>query len=393
MNQKIKHQVPSLLLLITLVGFPQISETIFTPSLPEIASAFGVSMSVTQLTMSIYFFAFAFGVFFWGRLSDRLGRRPAMLQGIVVYGIGSFLCFVSPTIEWLLLARFIQAFGASTGSVTTQTILRESYDGKQRHVLFAHISSALAFTPAIGPLIGGIVGQYFGFRVVFFVLVAMSVLVFFYAYWQLPETLATTERQTVKLWPIAKRLVTDSKVVTYAMLIGIINGILFSYYAEAPFIFTGYFKMSMMAYGFIGIVVAIASVVGAQLSKYLLGKLRPEMIILGGIVVLLIGNGVLLAIAYGSGPVWFQLSGFLVGIFVMLVGVGAALPNCLSLALVDFQDVIGSAGALFSLSYYFLVSLVTFGMSLCHNGSLLAMPFYFIGLGTLMLLLVEKYLV
>ncbi|WP_283808930.1 MFS transporter [Vagococcus allomyrinae] len=130
MNRQHK-KTPSLVLLITLVGFPQLSETIFTPSLPEIATALGVSMSTTQLTMSIYFFAFAFGVFFWGWLSDRVGRRPAMLYGISIYGLGSFLCLVSPTMELLLLARFIQAFGASTGSVTTQTILRESFDGGQ----------------------------------------------------------------------------------------------------------------------------------------------------------------------------------------------------------------------------------------------------------------------
>ena len=75
-----------------------------------------------------------------------------MLLGIVVYGAGSFLCYIANSIEVLLVSRFIQAFGASAGSVVTQTILRESVEGHKRHVMFAQISAVIAFTPAIGPL-------------------------------------------------------------------------------------------------------------------------------------------------------------------------------------------------------------------------------------------------
>lgn len=74
----------------------------------------------------------------------------------------------SNNITMLFIGRFVQAFGASTGSVTTQTILRDNYHGNDRHHLFAKISAALAFSPAIGPLIGGFIGQYYGFRVVFY---------------------------------------------------------------------------------------------------------------------------------------------------------------------------------------------------------------------------------
>lgn len=61
-----KQSVPSLLLMIVLVAFPQISETIYTPSLPDIAAALGVDFSSVQLTLSIYFIGFALGVFCWG---------------------------------------------------------------------------------------------------------------------------------------------------------------------------------------------------------------------------------------------------------------------------------------------------------------------------------------
>ena len=382
---------PSLLLLICLVGFPQISETIFTPSLPEIASSYQVSMSSAQLTLSIYFLAFAFGVFFWGWLSDIVGRRPAMIYGIVLYGIGSLLCYTSQSIEFLLVARFIQAFGASTGSVTTQTILREAFTGNKRHELFAQISAALAFTPAVGPLIGGFVGNYFGFRIVFLTLVLMALAIFAYTVTSLPETFDVSERKKVALWPIVIRFLKNPKVLTYGFLIGTINGILFSYYAEAPFIFIEKFGLSPSIYGFLGIVIAGASILGALLSKKLLGTHQAEWIITLGLRIMLVGSLLLLVSSYTTFlQKWIQFAAILISIFVTLLGTGTALPNCLSLALVDFQDVIGSAGAIFSLGYYLLVSLITLGMSTLHNGTLYMMPMYFIGLGIVMMVLTKK---
>lgn len=394
MKKSIETRVPSLLLLIVLVGFPQISETIFTPSLPDIAQDFQTSMATAQLTLSIYFLAFAIGVFFWGWLSDFIGRRKAMLYGLIFYGVGSFLCFRSGSIEVLLLARFVQAFGASTGSVVTQTILRESYSGNQCHALFAQISAALAFTPAIGPLIGGFVDQYWGFRAVFFVLVMMSVLIFCYAFFRLPETFEVSKRVPVKIVPIIRRLLRSPKVLTYGFLIGAINGVLFSYYAEASYIFIEQFHLSTVMYGFLGIAVAGASILGSLLSKRLLSIYEPEKIILLGIKTMMFGTLFLLITSVANSlPESVQFWLMLIGIFILLTGTGMALPNCLSLALVDFQDVIGSAGAIFSLGYYLLVCLFTFGMSKLHNGTLLAMPLYFLFMGGLMFLLARKFLI
>lgn len=127
MEKNIETKKINLALLVCLVGFPQISETIYTPSLTEIATSYGVSLNLAQMTLSIYFLAFAAGVFFWGVSSDYLGRRKAMNFGIFIYILGCLVCLISSNITVLFIGRFIQAFGASTGSVTTQTILRDNY--------------------------------------------------------------------------------------------------------------------------------------------------------------------------------------------------------------------------------------------------------------------------
>lgn len=382
MNRKIS--TPSLLLLIILVGFPQISETIYTPSLPDIANSLNASSNMIQLTLSIYFLGFAVGVFCWGRLSDSIGRRPAMLWGILVYGVGSLGCYLSVSVEWLLVSRFIQAFGASTGSVVTQTILRESIDGAKRHAVFAQISAALAFTPAIGPLIGGWVDQSLGFRAVFLTLVVMSVAIYVYTLTSLPETRVTTTSK-ISTISVARRMVSDRRVWAFGFLIGTTNGILFSYYAEAPFIFIEFFHMSPGMFGFFGIFVAMSSIFGAMLSKRLLTRFPAEKIILIGSVVTTAGAICLTSLAlYGMRPSVTFLILMVACIFVLLLGIGMAIPNCLSLALIHYSDVLGTAGAIFGLGYYVVVSLITSGMSYLHNDSLLTMPVYFLVLAAAM---------
>ncbi|WP_121604354.1 multidrug effflux MFS transporter [Virgibacillus sp. Bac332] len=388
-----KYTAPSLLLMIVLVAFPQISETIYTPALPDIANAIGATNNSVQLTLSIYFIGFAFGVFCWGWVSDLIGRRPAMLSGLVFYVIGSVMCFYSETVTFLLVSRFIQAFGAATGSVITQTILRESMSGSTRHVMFAQISAVIAFTPAVGPLIGGWVDQELGFKAVFLVLVIMSILLFIYAFFRLPETTNGLTRKRVAILPVAKRIVFSPRVFVFGLLIGGINGILFSYYAEAPFIFMEHFHMSPGMFGFLGIIVALASIIGAIISRKLLTIYQPERIIHLGCFVMIVGSLLLtLAVIFTASFNLALLLGILVAVFIMLIGAGIALPNCLSLALVDFQDVIGTAGAVFSLGYYMLVSLVTTGMSFLHNGSLITMPLYFLSISVVMWALGKKYI-
>lgn len=198
------------------------------------------------------------------------------------------MCFYAETISFLLVSRFIQAFGAATGSIITQTILRESVSGSRRHAMFAQISAVIAFTPAVGPLIGGWVDQALGFRAVFFVLIAMSMLLFIYTYLRLPETTDISTRKRIAIFPVVKRILSSPKVLVFGLLIGGINGLLFSYYAEAPFIFIEHFHISPGLYGFLGIFVALASIIGAMISKRLVINFKPEKVIHLGCYVMML---------------------------------------------------------------------------------------------------------
>lgn len=289
--------VPSIFLIITLVGFPQISETIYSPALPDIVTALKTTDELVQWTLSIYFLGFALGVFFWGRLSDHFGRRPTMLLGIIIYGLSSLACFLSNSIEWLLCYRFFQAFGASVGSVVTQTIMRESFEGKDRQKLFSAIGIALSLTPALGPFIGGYINEWFDWRANFTVLVILSVLIFFYTLFRLPETRTkqppSVVKSPIKLFEVGLRLLKDKRVLGSTWLIAAVNGILFSYYAEAPFIFIEIIGISPSQYGWLGVFIGSAAMLGSVISHRLSGRLSTDELILLGCKVMIVSALVL----------------------------------------------------------------------------------------------------
>lgn len=374
--KNVQKQVPSLLLLITLVGFPQISESIFTPILPALSRAMHVSASQSQLTMSIYFVAFAVGVLFWGQFADYRGRRPAMLGGLVFYLLGNCGLYFSPAFNWLLICRLIQAFGASAGSVVTQTIMRESFSGVTGAKVFAKVSAAMALSPALGPLIGGSVQTAWGYQNVFSVLIMMAIACCLYAGACLPETRPASVQMAS--WSqqrhVVKRLLRDPVVWIYGLLISGINGILFSYYAEAPFIFETHFGLSAVAYGSLGLLLAAASLGGALLVNWLVNFWSPMKIALSGLLLSSFA-AVGLVIAAGLN----HMPGMLLGIFIVFLGLNITLPNALNRALIGYESVMGSASGWFSLGYYLAVSALTYLMSWLHHGSIITLPIYMLG--------------
>lgn len=204
------NKLPPLWLVVGLMMFPQIVETIYSPVLTHIASQFRVSDGQASQTLSVYFLAFAVGVVCWGRLCDLIGRRPAMLAGLLTYGAGCLLALLANLFETLLLARIISAFGAAVGSVVTQTMLRDSYQGSDLARVFSVMGVALSLSPVLGLVSGGLLAEQLGYLGVFSGLLVLALGLTVIASWRLPETRpAITTR--VALWPLACRMARDGK--------------------------------------------------------------------------------------------------------------------------------------------------------------------------------------
>lgn len=211
------------------------AETIYTPSLPNIAIELNSTPPIVEFTLTIYLIGFAIGTFFWGHLSDRIGRKNSLLSGLIFFILGCIFCYYSYSITELMISRFIQAFGGSAGSVLGQAICRDAFTGAKLGKVYSIIGVALSIFPAIGPLTGGIIAEHDTWHSIFIVLSAFGVLAAIFVIIMLPETLTKDNRKNIPITGVMLQMRQDRKVLGFAVIIGICNGILFSYFAEGAF--------------------------------------------------------------------------------------------------------------------------------------------------------------
>jgi len=367
-------------LLLCLVGFPQISETIYGPILPSLSQGLAISEAQSQLTLSFYFIGFAIGVLYWGLRADRLGRRSSMLQGLLYYFVGSLFCLLSPSLDLLLVSRMIQAFGASVGSVITMTILRDLYQDQDRHRVFSILGTAISCTPAIGQVLGGVIDEYAGYKGVFYGLCTLAIVMWLWAFLYLPETKPAQllEQKPPRPWPLFLKMLTDTKVLTFSFIIGAGNAMLFGFFGESPFIFKNIFNINPAHYGIAGIFVAIAGIIGSQYSRYLLKKqVNALNIIKKGINIAVIFS--LIYALYMNSP-YYHIGFFILIIMPLLGALGMIMPNCLSIGLESYQKSLGAAGAFFGLMYYSVLSIMMFLLTLLPENPHTKLAIYFVGL-------------
>lgn len=379
----------SLFLLIALVGFPQISETIYTPALPSIETGLNVSAYLVEATLAIYFLGFSVGVFLWGTISDFIGRRYVMLIGLLLYGMATFNCAIANTIESLLIWRFLQAFGASVGSVITQTIVRDAYDASDRISLFSKISAALAFSPAIGPLLGGVISEYLDWRANFWILVALSFVLFIWTFVSLQETKPkhTKNLSVASLKELFLLMLSSRQLFGHVLLISCTNGIIFGFYQEAPFVFIKQLGMQPSWYGCFGLLIASATILAAKISYKQRCNVKYESIIYVGSMYVSMGGCVLTLLAvFSQIPIYLGLFVVVLTLFIIFFGIGLIIPNSLSHALKIYSNQAGAAGSIFGGLYYCLIAGFMWLMSIIHNGTVFPLPLYITLLSTGLLL-------
>jgi DHA1 family bicyclomycin/chloramphenicol resistance-like MFS transporter len=380
--------LPSLWLVIFIAGLPQFSETVYTPSLPEIASALRTSESMAEYTLTIYLFGFAIGTLFWGKLSDKIGRKPCVLAGLFVFVIGSIGCYFSDTIAILMISRFIQAFGGSIGSVIGQAICRDAFHGPALGKSYSIVSSALAFFQVIGPVIGGVIAEHFGWSSIFLFLTVNALILSFFVARYLPETHYLELRKHIPISKVVLSMIQDRKVIGFGIIVGGCNGISFSYLAEGPFYLIELLGLSPSQYGFSFISLAMGAMLGGLASRKL-HDYRESKVIMGyGLIILLSGCAMLSSIMVIHTYIPIHRSWLICCVIVSqtinMFGMSVITSNALALALVDYKWCIGTASSIFGFGYYFIISLCTLFMGFLHNGTLLPMPLYFLTIALLM---------
>src|ERR1700733_11217562 len=178
----------TLLLLVAMNGVAPISLYILVPALPKLATTFGRDISIAQMTVSLYMVGLACSQIIMGPLSDRFGRRPALLAGLGLMVVASAGCMFAETLPQLIAARFLQALGGATGMVVSRAIIRDLYSRERIGAMISLVIAVMMIAQMLSPLTGGLLETAFGWRSIFYVITAAAIVIAAAIALSLPET-------------------------------------------------------------------------------------------------------------------------------------------------------------------------------------------------------------
>jgi DHA1 family bicyclomycin/chloramphenicol resistance-like MFS transporter len=254
----------------------------YLPSLPSIGAELHASAAMTQWTVATFLAGMALGQLIYGPASDRLGRKPPMLLGVVVYIAGSLGCALAPSAPLLIAARFLQALGACSGSVISRAVVRDQFGHVETARVLSLMMLIMGLAPILAPLVGGALLELGGWRTIFWVMTAFGVVLIFAAYLRLRESRSEAVAAHARSeHPVQAylSLFGQRRLVGYA-LAGALNGaLLFTYISSSPALLIGTYGIPAAAFGWVFGLNAVGVIGGNQVNRHLLRRHTPDQVL------------------------------------------------------------------------------------------------------------------
>ena len=158
------RQRPHLFFLILITAAGPLAMNILNPAMPLIEREFATTYEVAGLTLTLYLLSLGVSQLFVGALSDRYGRRPIVLAGMVLFIVGTVLCYFATSIEALIVGRIIQAAGGCAGLAMGRTMIRDMYGTEKAASMMAYMVMIMVVVPLLATPIGGLLTDQLGWK-------------------------------------------------------------------------------------------------------------------------------------------------------------------------------------------------------------------------------------
>jgi DHA1 family bicyclomycin/chloramphenicol resistance-like MFS transporter len=334
-------------LLAALSAIGPLTTDMYLPSLPDIARQLHASTAQVQFTISAYLIGFAVGQIFYGPVSDRHGRKPVLMAAMALYCVASLACALSTSIEMLIIARTFQALGGSGGIVLTRAIVRDIYAGARAGRELSLIGSVMALAPVLAPIAGGLLQTGFGWRAVFFALVAAGLVGAGIVWLLLPETLNTRAAEPVSIASMGRSYRIVVRNPAYLAYLGITSASyagLFAWISGAAFVLQNLYGLTPFDFGAAFALGSIGYMTGSALAARIVVRFGLDGVLgVGGCACAVGGLGMVAAVALGLSS---SLS-LVAPVAIYLAGLGMVLPQGIAGAMTPFPERAGAASSLF----------------------------------------------
>ncbi|MFI6493325.1 multidrug effflux MFS transporter [Streptomyces sp. NPDC050564] len=334
-----------------LTVFGPISMDLYLPALPALTGELHASTSAAQLTVTACLLGLAFGQVIAGPLSDRFGRRRPLLVGAVAYIATSVLCAISPSVETLVAARFVQGLAGAVGIVIAQAAGRDLYSGGKLVRYYGRLTVIGGLAAIIGPVAGGQLAAFTDWRGIFIFLALLGAAILIACLAVFRETLPPQERTGGGLSQSGRdfrRLLADRLFLGAVLITGLVNAALFAYLSGATYVLQGIYGLSPQGYSFaFGL-----NSLGFMLFGFAAGRLSERWSEQGTLV---LGLGMTLLGATGllvTAALHLPLAAMVLSLLTMVSGVAATTPPSTSLALAHYPEIAGTASSLLGMARF-----------------------------------------
>lgn len=364
----------------------------YLPAFPLVAKQLDISAGQVQQSLTIFLLGLGVGQAFYGPLLDRFGRRAPLLVGLALFVLGSILAALSSDFTLLLLARFVQALGASAGSVAGRAVVSDRCDQQESARIFSILGQVMMLAPILAPMIGGLVLIYTDWHVIFWCMAVLGGVSLWLTLRHLPETLAPEQRVPLSLVTIVRgyyQQLIQPSFFFYTLAIGATFGFIFIYVGTAPFVYIDSFGLSPSQFGFLFAANAITMIALSQINMRLLKRFSVNTLLYVGLIAFVTCSILLASLIQQQGtPLWLYAT-----LLALSIGTtGFVTGNLFAATMGTVKEKIGVASALLGVIQFSVGGALGFAVSLLPQSiRLLPLSFAALGLITLLLCLLGHY--
>lgn len=346
-----------------------LSTDLYLSTLPGIASYFNASAAAVQSTLWIFIAAFGLWQLVAGPLSDRFGRYPIVIAGVLTFGVASVLAMIAPSLPLLVLARALQAVGACSCLVGARGFVRDLYSPAEGARMISKAATVMSLAPLIGPLVGATLYVRFGWRSSFAVLAAFSLLLAVFAALKLRETNARRNANALRLAPMARTYVTVARsraFRAYASSAAATYACLFAFLSGSSFVMIDVLGQTPTQYALAFAAMVTGYLIGTVICRRLLAAHGIQRTVCIGASVQAAAGVTMAALALGGIHVPLAIGA---PMFFIGLSHGIMQPPVQSGAVAPFPHAAGAAAALLGFAMMLVAALVGVWVGASYNGT------------------------
>lgn len=347
-------------LLSLLLGIQPLTTDLYLPALPAITEAFGAPLQQAQFTLAALLLAFGASQLVWGPLSDRYGRRPVLLAGLVAYTVAAVGSSAAGSMEALIAWRVVQGAAMGAAVMCARAMVRDLYSPELGPRVMSKGQTGLGVLACLSAPVGGIIAEFLGWRATLLSLALVGAGTLALVATRFVEPLPARNPQALHPRTLLRTwagILAHPAFRAFGLLSAFSYAGLFTFLASSSFVFIKVLGLSRIGYGAVMLTTSIAYISGTFLCRRLLGRLGLRRTVAVGGLLTLSGGGLVAGLALlGMREVWSILLPFL----IYMLGHGIHQPCGQSGAVAPFPRAAGAASALSG----FLMMVTTFAMGL-----------------------------